>query len=50
MRLTIGKREHLTKNFAIGLDNESYEILDSLGFKDIGNLVDWIERQNEVED
>ena len=50
LRLTIGKRDHLTKNFAIGLDSESYEILASLGFKDIGDLVDCLERQNEVED
>jgi len=49
-RLTIGEREHLTKNFAIRLDGKSYEILASLGFKDIGSLVDWIERQNEVEE
>jgi len=48
MRLTIGDREHLTKNLATGLDSDSYEILASLGFTNIGNLVDWVEKKNET--
>ena len=48
MRLTVGDRDHLAKNFAVGLNNKSYDILKSLGFRDIGDLVDYIEKRNET--
>ena len=47
MRLIIGDRNHLTENLAIKLDSKSYEILNSLGFTNIGDLVGWIEKRNE---